>query len=166
MMPNIGIVLLAGLIPMIIAFIYYNPKVLGTAWMKASGVTEEKIKGGNMLVIFGVSFALSFLLAFILSSLVIHQGAIYSLHANDEGFMIEGSATMNRIHELMLTYGDRFRTFGHGSFHGVIIGLFLALPILGTNALFERKSFKYIMINVGYWVITIGLMGGVLCKWA
>ena len=44
-------------------------------------------------------------------------------------------------------------------------GLFLALPILGTNALFERKGFKYIAVNAGYWILTIALMGGLLCAW-
>jgi len=45
-------------------------------------------------------------------------------------------------------------------------GILFALPILATNAMFERKSFKYIAINAGYWIITIGLMGGVISQWA
>jgi hypothetical protein len=32
-----------------------------------------------------------------------------------------------------------------------------------TNALFERKGWKYIWINTGYWVITVSIMGGILC---
>ncbi|HRN41812.1 MAG TPA: DUF1761 family protein [Vicingus sp.] len=32
--------------------------------------------------------------------------------------------------------------------------------------MFERKGFKYIAINSGYWIITLGLMGGVICQFA
>jgi hypothetical protein len=62
-------------------------------------------------------------------------------------------------------YGDNFRTFKHGAFHGAINGLFVAVPILGVNALFEQKSFKYIAVNGLYWIITLSLMGGVICGW-
>ena len=166
MLPNIGVVALAALIPMIMGFIYYNPKVVGTAWMKASGVTDEKMKGANMPIIFGLSFLFSFMLAFVMFSLVVHQSSLYSLFFGQEGLGVEGSVTMNEINGLMDLYGDRFRTFKHGAFHGTVLGIFVALPILGTNALFERKSGKYILINVAYWTITIALMGGVLCQWA
>lgn len=46
-----------------------------------------------------------------------------------------------------------------------MIAVGLVLPIMATNALFERKGFKYIMVNWGYWALTMALMGGVLSKW-
>ena len=64
---------------------------------------------------------------------------------------------------LLEKYGTTFRTFKHGAFHGTLAALFISLPIIGTNALFERKSFKYVAINVGYWMLTMALMGGVVC---
>ena len=57
---NFLAVLVAALVPMVLGFIWYNPKVMGTAWMKETGLTDEKMKGGNMAVIFGVSFLLLF----------------------------------------------------------------------------------------------------------
>ena len=69
MLPNLLVVALAALVPMIIGFIYYHPKLAGTAWMNAAGMTEEKVKGGNMPVILIVSYILSFLLSFLSSSL-------------------------------------------------------------------------------------------------
>ena len=66
-------VIVAALIPMVIGFIWYNPKLFGNAWMKAAGMTEEKMKGGNMPVIFGVSFILSLLLALQMHTISIHQ---------------------------------------------------------------------------------------------
>ena len=61
---NFLAVLVAALVPMLVGFIWYNPKVLGNAWMQACGLTEEKMKGANMAVVFGVSLILSFLLSF------------------------------------------------------------------------------------------------------
>jgi hypothetical protein len=90
---------------------------------------------------------------------------LYSLFAGEEGFLKEGSETMMQLNGIMEVVGDRFRTFGHGALHGTIVGVFVALPILGTNALFERRGGKYILINVAYWTITIALMGGVMCQW-
>jgi len=166
MIPSIGVIALAALVPMVMGFIYYNPKTIGTAWMKASGMTEEKMKGANMPAIFGVSLLLSFLLAFIVFPMVVHQSALYSLMAGDAGFGVEGSDTTLALNELMELYGDRFRTFKHGAFHGVIVGIFLVFPILGINDLFERRPLKLTLINASYWTISIALMGGVICQWA
>jgi hypothetical protein len=66
---------------------------------------------------------------------------------------------------IMAKYGDAYRSFGHGALHGGIAGFFLALPVLAVNALFERKSFKYIGINAGYWMVSFMLTGGVVCQW-
>ncbi len=165
MIPNMLMVLLAALIPMIIGFLYYNPKLLGNAWMKEAMVTEEMIQSGNMLKMLLVSFICAFLFSAFLFGFVVHQTDVYSLYASEPGFGDANSAVMNRLDTLMLEFGDRFRTFGHGSFHGVLIALLFVVPILGTVAIFERKSFKYVAINGGYWVITLALMGGVLCQW-
>jgi hypothetical protein len=165
MIPNMLVVALAALVPLIVGFIYYNPKVFGNAWMKVAGVTQEQLEKGNKAIIFGSALVLSFLLSFFLFMLVVHQTDYYSLFAGDPGFMEEGSDVMNNIAVFMETYGDRFRTFKHGALHGSMIGIFIALPILVTNGLFEAKSWKYGLINSFYWIITLGIMGGILCQW-
>jgi hypothetical protein len=164
--PNFLILLLAALIPMVMGFIWYNPKVMGTAWMNATGLTDEKMKGGNMPVIFGVSFLLSFFLAFGLQFIVIHQYGAQSSMMIDKSITDPASELGSYFANYMAKYGNTFRTFKHGALHGTMTGIFLALPILGTNALFEKKGFKYIMINVGYWTITMALMGGIICAYA
>lgn len=55
--------------------------------------------------------------------------------------------------------------FIHGLMHGAMIGFFTAMPVLVTNSLFEQKTTVNMLINVGYWILTIGLMGGVLGGW-
>jgi hypothetical protein len=169
MTPNFLITLLAALIPMVMGFIWYNPNVLGKAWMEAAGITEDKMKGANMVVIFGVSVLLSFVLAFSMQFMVIHQWAINSIFmgAEDQAAMLDPNSEQSLyLKNFMDKYGNNFRTFKHGAFHGTLAGFTFALPILGINALFERKGFKYIAINVGYWVITMALMGGVICAFS
>ncbi len=149
----------AAVSTLVIGFIWYNPKVFGTIWMKESGTTEEKMKGANMALIFGMAVFYAFLIALILQFLTIHQwGAIG---------MIGGDATNAKpsFTAFMNDYGTAFRTFKHGMLHGFISGLFLALPIIGTNALFERRSWKYTLISGGYWIVCFMIMGGIICAW-
>ena len=156
----------AAVIPMIMGFLWYGPMLFQNAWMKEMGFTEEDLQGGNMLKIFGLSFLFSLMLSFSIQMLVIHQWGVFSTLAGEPGFAQQTGEAYDTFTSFMGTYGDRFRTFKHGVLHGVLTGLFIVLPIIGTKALFERKSFKYIFINVGYWTITLALMGGVICQWA
>ena len=85
--------------------------------------------------------------------------------------MIESGATeltgaaLSDYNDFMAKYGSNYRTFKHGALHGTMAGLFLILPVLATQAMFERKTVKYVLINTGYWVVTFALMGGVICQW-
>ena len=77
-----------------------------------------------------------------------------------------GSQAMQDATAFFNKYGTNFRTFKHGVFHGVLAALFCVWPVIGFNALFERRGWKYVAIHVGYWVITFALMGGVVCAFA
>lgn len=144
---------------LVIGFIWYNPKVFGTAWLRAAEMTEEKMKGANMGIIFGVALILAFLLAMSMQMLTIHQiGAMGMVGGDTENALPSYSAFMS-------DYGMAYRSYGHGALHGAMSGVFIALPIIGTNALFERKGAKYIFINSGYWIATMTVMGSIVCGW-
>lgn len=130
-------VFVAAISTLVLGFIWYHPKVFGTAWMQDSGMTEEKARQGNMAVTFGVTFVLGLLAAWGLS----HYG--FAVHQGHEGF----------------------NTFKHGVYHAGQIGLLFALPAMAINALFEQKSWRYILINAGYWVVCLSIMGGILSAW-
>ncbi len=152
---------LVALIPMIVGAVYYHPKLVGGPWMKVNGFTEESLQGGNMAVIFGVSYLFAVMLSIFYTNLVIHQTNMFGLMMPE--IAESGSAMQVEFNAFMAKYGDRHRTFSHGAVHGVFAAIFLALPLLGINALFERRGGKYIFIHFGYWLITLVLMGGVLC---
>ena len=153
---NFLAVLVAGLSTMVVGSIWYNPKVFGSAWMKETGMTEEKAKGANMFKIFGMAILFAIMASFVMQFIVIHQfGAVGMVGASPETAEPSFQVFMN-------DYGHAHRTFGHGALHGFMTGLFLALPIIGTNALFERKSAKYILINSGYWMVCLSIIGGIV----
>ncbi len=156
----------AALIPMILGFIWYHPKVMGTMWMDACGFKAEDLKGGNMGLIFGLSYVFSFMLAIAINFVVIHQNHLFSALMSEPGFQKKTGDAWILVQEFMTKYGSNFRTFKHGAFHGLIDGILFALPILATNAMFERKGFKYIFVNSAYWIICISLMGGVICQFS
>ena len=156
---NFPAILVAAVSALVVGFIWYNPKVFGTVWMKEADMTEEKIKGGNMAKIFIMAFIFAFLLAMTMMQMTIHQTGALSLVGGDASKALPSYAAF------MADYGDAYRTYKHGALHGILAGIFVALPILGTNALFERKSAKYILVNSGYWIVTLGIMGAIICGW-
>ena len=162
---NFKMLAIAALVPLVMGFLWYGPMLFKKAWMKEVGFTDDSMKGANMALIFGLSYVLSFLMATFLQTAVIHQFAVQSSLMKSGETALTG-IDLTYFQDFMASYGDRFRTFKHGALHGAMTGLFLALPIMGTNALFERKSFKYVAINVGYWTVTLALMGGILCQYA
>ena len=163
---NVWVIFVAALIPLITGAVWYNPKVFGTAWLKSSGLTEEQAASGNMAVIFGLSYVFGIFLAAMLVPIVVHQFAITSMMIDEVDFNVVGSESHTYFTEIMERLGDRNRAFSHGSFHGSFAGLLLALPIIGTISLFERRGFKYTAIHTGYWILTMSLMGGVISHWS
>ena len=126
-------IVIAALVPLAMGFIWYHKAVFGKAWMAETGITEEKAKEANMVVTFGISLVLAALLAFFLVG--------FNNGPGQEG---------------------EFDTFKNGAAHGVVIGLFVAMPIMITNGLFEQRSWKHMFINLGYWVVTLAIMGGII----
>lgn len=132
----------ASISTLVVGFIWYNPKVFGTIWMKEIGMTEEKAKKANMGLIFGLSVVLAFLISFFLMANVLVGGPDDMRHGT-----------------------EAFMTFKHGALHGAVLGLMVVLPVIVTNGLYEQRSFKYMMVVAGYWTVSFILMGGIINAW-
>ena len=52
--------------------------------------------------------------------------------------------------------------FLHGMFHGFMPAIMYVAPVLVSKGLFEKKDIPWILIGVGYWVLAISLVGGVV----
>ncbi len=112
-------ILVSALIPLIVGAIWYHPKVFGTAWMHATGITEAQIKTMSPVKAYIVALLLSVVLSFYLYITV----------------LIGGPDDMRHGQEM-------FMTFKHGAAHGAFLGVFVGVPVLATNAVFEMKSAK------------------------
>ena len=163
---NVYMFFVAALVPLVIGAAWYNPMLFGNTWLKASGLTEEDTQTGNMLLIFGLTYLMGLFLAGAVYFGVVHQTGFNSLMASEPGYGEAGSGIQNCVDEFMSKFGDKHRSFGHGAFHGAFLGILFATPVIVVISLFERRSFKYIAVHAGYWILTLGIMGGLLCAFA
>lgn len=126
---------------LVVGSIYYGP-LFGKMWQKEVGLSDAELKSGNMLKIFGLSLVFAFFIAVTLWMAVMLGGAPGEAHG-----------------------GHPYLTFQHGALHGAMLGILLVLPIIGTIALYERKSLRYVLLTVGYWTISMAIMGGIINMW-
>ncbi len=62
---NLWAVLTAALASFVLGGLWYSPMLFGKAWQRETGLSDEKLAGGNMALIFGVAFVLSLAAAFV-----------------------------------------------------------------------------------------------------
>jgi hypothetical protein len=158
---NFPVLFGVALVPLFVGMIWYNPRVLGNAWMEACGFTEEQLKANSkpMWKTFIALYIFSLLATMVFMQLCIHQIGAYGMIG---GGMAEG--TLPSFQAFMTDYGNAFRTFKHGALHGGMAGFFMSLFMVGSGAMFEMRSWKYIFIHVGYLTICGIIMGGLLCQ--
>ena len=133
--PNLLAVLLAAVAGFLIGGVWYSPLLLGERWMKAADISEERIKASNKGQIFGIAFAALLLMSYCLEMFIGPTAAVA------EGF---------------------FTPSQQGAFYGFLAGfgwVFAAVVVVG---LFELRSPAYMLINGGYWVVTMTAMGAIL----
>lgn len=127
----------ASLSALVVGFLWYGLLFKNT-WIEATGLTIEKIRNGmNPAILYGIAL----LLAFVLSMGLYRH--IILLHTKF------GSTT-------------EF-PFWHGVSHGITDAfIYGGITTLVTSALFDQRNWKYILINMGYWIVTFGIMGGLI----
>jgi len=159
---NFTVVLLSALIPLLMGFIWYHPKVFGNIWMRESGIIPNEDAKKRMPKVLLLVLLCSIVASFVLQFFVVHQFHFYSMLANDPQLEVNGSEINTFYAEVMNKYGSNFRTFKHGAFHGSFTGMMFVLPVITVSALFEQRSWRYIAIHAGYWIVCLGLMGGLI----
>lgn len=128
-------VLLAGVATMVVGFLWYGPMLFAKPWMKLMGYTAESIKKeqANMGKTYGISFVLALLTAYVLSHVMVLS----------ENF-----------------YGYAPVMAGLSSAFWMWLGFIM--PVQATDVLFGSKKFKLFVINTGYQLASVLVMGVVL----
>lgn len=131
--PNVLAIMTAAVVGFLIGGLWYSPLLVGRAWLDAAGLTEEQIMAGNRGRIFGVSAIALFVMSACLA-------------------MFIGPSTASAgVNAVIL-----------GAFYGFLTGfgwLFFAFVVVG---LFELRPWSWILINGGYWIVTMTVMGAIL----
>ena len=81
-------VLLAGIAPVVIGFIWYHPSVFGSAWMRMVGVTPEMAERGKkkMPLMAALAILASMLAAYVMNHFGIAWGVFDIIGAIELGF--------------------------------------------------------------------------------
>ena len=66
-------IFVGGLIPMVVGYIYYHPKLFGTAWMNSLGVTEETLREGPVGLIMMISTVISMVISWRMNAYAGHS---------------------------------------------------------------------------------------------
>lgn len=160
MTPNLLVLLACSFIPMILGMIWYHPKVFGTSWQQAVGLSDEQFSQSPKWYHMVLSLFLNFLLAFGIFAFTIHQFHLLGLAGGDSELLKQGTAAA-----FINEYGNNFLTLGHGIAHGITAFLVFALPFIAGPAIWEKKGMKYVLINGSYWLITIVTMASIISLW-
>ena len=62
---NIWAVMAAAVSAFVLGGLWYSPVLFMRSWQKASGLSDEQLKGGNQVLIFGGALVLSLIAAFV-----------------------------------------------------------------------------------------------------
>src|SRR5688572_23424106 len=103
---NWYVAFISALIPILVGFIWYNPRVFGKAWLKSIKSTADEMKGGKMWLIFGLCYILGLMLSMGLMPMVIHQMHMLSIFANDTTINDPNSASSLYVKNFFDVYGS------------------------------------------------------------
>lgn len=161
---NYWIFLLTALVPNIIGIFWYG-FIFKSTWQNSVGLTQDQLKSGNRAIAFIITYLVGLLVSFGLFPIVVHQSGVFQMLNDVKELKDVNSSLSLTLADLLMKYGDYFRTFKHGALHGTLAAIFFILPIIAMNAYYERRSWKYVAINVGFMIVCMAIMGGIICQW-
>lgn len=132
---NILAVLVAALINMVIGAVWYSPMVAGKAWMKATGITMKDIEAAKKK-----GMAASYVMGLV-GSLVMAYVLAHIVDFTNSTTVVLGIQA------------------GFWSWLGFVATVSL------NHIAWEGKSWSYWVINNGYTLISLMIMGALLAVW-
>ena len=161
MLPNIPILIATAFIPFIMGYIWFHPKLFGgDTWYDLAKLAENDRTDISKVKLFS-TLILNFFIAFALYNACVHSMGAFAMVGGDTALLKSGVGGA-----FIDAYGQNHLSFGHGALHAIFpMTAFTLVPILAYVTIFEKKSFKYFLVYLGYWSISLMLMGGVLCKY-
>ncbi|HYM64903.1 MAG TPA: DUF1761 domain-containing protein [Candidatus Sulfotelmatobacter sp.] len=128
-------VFLAGVVAMILGFLWYSPLVLGKPWMKEKGYTQESLKKAQkeMGMLYGLSFVVGLVTAYVLFHVTVLSGAFFHYPKLETGLT-----------------------------SAFWMWLGFMMPVGLTATIFGNKNWKLFGIDTGYQLVSVLGMGLVI----
>jgi hypothetical protein len=130
-------VLVAAVSSFVVGGIWYSPGLFGKVWMKDNNLNEEQVKQSNKGKTFGLTFIFSLLMSFNLA------------------MFLQNPKTADCGPAVDLAWGATA---------GFLAGIWTFCAI-AIHSLFELKNWRLILINGGYSVVALVLMGAIIGAW-
>jgi hypothetical protein len=132
-------VLVAGILAMVIGFLWYGP-LFGKTWAAMMGFNETSMadaKAKGMTKTYVINFIAALIMAYVLAHSLIFASAYTSTSGVSAGLMV-----------------------GFWSWIGFIV------PVTLGSVLWDGKPWKLWAINAGYYLVLLLVMGVLLAVWA
>lgn len=123
-------IVVAAISSFVLGSLWYSALLFQKPWMRANNFKDDEPGGGNMGMIFGLSFLLMIIASF---SLAMYLGA-------DAGG-------------------------GFGAIAGFMAGAFWVMAFMGVVYLFEKRPLALWLVNGGYSVVALTVMGLIIGAW-
>ena len=132
---NLLAVFVAGVTSMVVGALWYSPMIFGKIWMTMSHIDEKKMKEMKKKGL-GKSYGMAFV----------------------------GSLVMSYVLAHFVDY-TQSNTAMAGAQTGFWLWLGFVAPVLMSSVLWEGKSMKLYLLNVGQLLVSLLIMGAILAVW-
>lgn len=132
---NVLAVLVAAIVSMVIGSLWYSPLLFGNIWMRLSGITISDVDKAKQRGM-GKTYVIGFIGSLVMSYVLAHSIAF------------AGGVT-----------------FAHGMAGGFWNWLGFIVPVILGSVLWENRPVGLFFINIGYYLVALVLMGGILALW-
>lgn len=135
---NMIAVLVAAVASIVVGFLWYG-SVFGKIWIELSGFSKadmEKAKKKGMAKEYGLMFVGSLVMAYVLAHALVFGNAFLQTSGASAGLMV-----------------------GFWNWLGFV------MPVTLSAVLWEGKSWKLWVLNNGYYLVTLCVMGMILAMW-
>ena len=158
---NYFVVIVTTIIPILLAKIWFSESI--RSLFKLAPSTSQNDLSNKSILFFAILLLLSFFFSISMHYQVIHQFHFKSMFLDEVGFNESQGSAFKAFEYIMNSYGAKFRTYGHGMFHGLLSAIFIVLPILFLFKIEFNLTKKALFYYWLYFALTMMIVGSIIC---
>jgi hypothetical protein len=158
---NYIVVIVSTFIPVLFAKIWFSEST--RSFFMLAPLNRKNDSSNKSILFYAIIILLSLFFSISMHFQVIHQFHFKSMFLDEVGFNESQGSAFKAFEYIMDSYGDKFRTYGHGLFHGLLNAIFIVLPILFLFKIefnFTKKALLYYWL---YFALTMMIVGSIIC---